>query len=136
MEKLLKKLKNVQSLEALEATLDECTSALLTATEIEKEQIKTGIEQKSNEILLASKETRRRADKLLSQMDDGYVIEHNGERYPLSEWLTITEYCDLFKIKSTSVVTNWIRRGIVPTENILKIKRLNNIQLIRAVPYS
>ena len=43
MEKLLKKLKNVQSLEALEATLDECTSALITATEIEKEQIKTAL---------------------------------------------------------------------------------------------
>ena len=62
-------------------------------------------------------------------------LEQNGRKVDLGEWVTIAEYVKRFKIKSTMVVTNWIRRGIVPAENILIVPELNNIRLIKAVPY-
>lgn len=33
------------------------------------------------------------------------------------------------------VVSNWIKRGIIPPENILEFPELNDIRLIKAVPY-
>ena len=66
---------------------------------------------------------------------EALLLQKNGQNYPLTEWLTIKEYTKRFDIKSTNVVTNWIRRGIIPAENILHIPELNDIRLIKAVPY-
>ena len=63
-------------------------------------------------------------------------MEINGIRYDLGEWVTIAEYTKRFGIKSTNVVTNWIRRGVVPTENVITVPELNDIRLIKAVPYT
>ena len=52
-----------------------------------------------------------------------------------TEWLTQTEYCKRFGISGVNVVNNWIRRGIIPTDNVTTIPELNNIRLIKAVPY-
>jgi hypothetical protein len=50
------------------------------------------------------------------------------------ECMTYTNYCKNFNLNSTAVVTNWIKRGIVPSENLLFIKEMN-LKLIKAVPY-
>ncbi len=62
-------------------------------------------------------------------------MEINGIRYDLGEWVTIAEYTKRFGVKSTNVVTNWIRRGIIPAENVISVPELNDIRLIKAVPY-
>lgn len=62
-------------------------------------------------------------------------LEQNGRKVDLGEWVTIAEYAKRFNLKSTMVVTNWIKRGIVPAENVLTVPELNNIRLIKAVPY-
>ncbi len=33
------------------------------------------------------------------------------------------------------VVNNWTKRGVVPAENVISVGRLNNLKLIKAVPY-
>ena len=62
-------------------------------------------------------------------------LAHNGTKFPLTEWVTIAEYAKQFGLKSTMVVTNWIKRGVIPKENILHVPELNNIRLIKAVAY-
>lgn len=63
------------------------------------------------------------------------LLAENGTVLKLSDWLTIKRYCERFEIKSESVVTNWIRRGVIPPENIRVIDDLNGLRLIKAVPY-
>lgn len=58
-----------------------------------------------------------------------------GKVVDLSEWVTIKEYCKRFGIENTETVSNWIKRGIVPTEDIVVVEELNSIKLIRAKPY-
>ena len=62
-------------------------------------------------------------------------LQQNGTRFPLTDWLTPAEYAKRFNLRSTNVVSNWIRRGVIPTENILHIPELNNMRLIKAIPY-
>ncbi len=62
-------------------------------------------------------------------------LEKDGEQYPLDHWVTATEYAKRFGLNSPNVVTNWIRRGIIPPENVVQVPELNDIRLIRAVPY-
>lgn len=62
-------------------------------------------------------------------------LEQNGTKFPLADWLTPAEYVKRFGLKSTNVVSNWIRRGLIPPENILHVPELNDIRLIKAVPY-
>ncbi|AYQ31399.1 hypothetical protein [Runella sp. SP2] len=76
--------------------------------------------------LAASREARQSAIALL--MSEGETIE-------LSDWVTIKEYAKRFNLESTNVVSNWIKRGIIPAENVREIPELNNIKLIKAVPY-
>ena len=80
-------------------------------------------------------------DELMADTDALIVkavkfMEINGIRYDLGEWVTIAEYAKRFGMKSTNVVTNWIRRGVIPTENVISVPELNDIRLIKAVPYT
>ena len=63
-----------------------------------------------------------------------YLISQ-GEVVDLSDWVTIKEYCNRFDIKNIETVLNWIKRGIVPAENVRTIEEFNNTRLIKAVPY-
>jgi hypothetical protein len=74
-------------------------------------------------------------DNLINQAETFLALERGGNRYKLGEWLTIRDYAKKFGLPNTMVVTNWIARGIVPPENILELPELNDIRLIRAVPY-
>ncbi len=77
-------------------------------------------------LLAQNANTQKEALKLLSSQ---------GQEIDLGEWVTIKEYAKRFGIKSTNVVSNWISRGVISPENIIDIAELNNIRLIRAVPY-
>ncbi len=63
------------------------------------------------------------------------VLKKDGKEYNLSEWMTVKRYCERFGIPNTQTVTNWIKRGIIPPENVIEIEELNNVRLIKAVPY-
>lgn len=63
------------------------------------------------------------------------VLKIKGVEYKLDEWLTIAKYCEKFDISSTSIVSNWIKRGTIPAENVREIEELNGLKLIKAVPY-
>jgi uncharacterized protein YutE (UPF0331/DUF86 family) len=77
-----------------------------------------------NRVLASSRQARKEAEELLVM---------NGESIDLSEWITAKEYADKFELGSTNVVTNWIRRGVIPPENVKVVKRLNGLRLIKAV---
>ena len=62
-------------------------------------------------------------------------LKINGIEYKLDEWLTIARYAERFNISSTSIISNWIRRGVIPPENIREVEELNGLRLIKAVPY-
>ena len=78
-------------------------------------------------------EDLRETDRLIQKAKDFLML--NGEEVILDEWLTIKRYCQRFGISDTQVVTNWIRRGIIPPENIKEVEELNGLKLIKAVPY-
>lgn len=92
----------------------------------------------------AKKETKEefqiRLQELMADTDkviqdaQAYLISQ-GEVVDLAKWVTIKKYCEMFDIKNTETVTNWIGRGIIPAENVRTIEELNNIRLIKAVPY-
>lgn len=74
-----------------------------------------------------------KGDALLAEAHN-YLMQ-NGTKFPLDEWVTIAEYAKRFNLKSTNVVSNWIKRGIIPAGNILDVPELNDIRLIKAIPY-
>ncbi len=61
-------------------------------------------------------------------------LRHNGVELSFDEWLTPKKYAEKFNV-SLQVVQNWINRGIVPAENIRVVEELNDLKLIKAVPY-
>jgi biopolymer transport protein ExbD len=136
MEKLIEDLFKETSLESYEAASNALLAYSATATDEEKATIKAAILKKGEIVFEKSKESSRLAKEFIAQFDKKeVVIEVNGEKYPLKEWVTIKEYCKQFGIKNTMIVSNWISRKIVPTENVLHIKELNDIKLIKAIPY-
>lgn len=63
-------------------------------------------------------------------------LQKNGVSYNLGEWFTVKRYCEKFGITNTQTVSNWIRRGIIPPENVVVLHELNDLKLIKAVTYS
>jgi hypothetical protein len=72
-------------------------------------------------------------EELIANSED--LLKIKGVEYSLSEWLTPMKYCEKFNIENVAVITNWINRGKIPSENIRVIEELNNLKLIKAVPY-
>ncbi len=62
-------------------------------------------------------------------------IHSEGRVIELSDWLTIKNYCKKYNIAEESLVTNWIRRGIIPENDIRVFSEFNNIRLIRDKKY-
>lgn len=88
--------------------------------------MKTKAQKALETALASSKEAQAEAIALLTAQ---------GETIDLAEWVTIKEYTRRFELGSTNVVSNWILRGIIPPENVRTIKELNDIRLIKAIPY-
>lgn len=79
------------------------------------------------------KKVLERSEALVSEAKS--LLDEMGIEYKLDEWLTVKRYCERFGIKDTHVVTNWMRRGVIPAENIKEVEELNGLKLIKAVPY-
>ncbi|TLU98915.1 hypothetical protein [Dyadobacter luticola] len=136
MEKLLNQLRKATGLEDYESASKACLDYYANATEEERSEIKKVMIAKGDEILLKARESRQKAAELIAEYENSQVnIEINGQKYPLSEWVTLKEYCRRFGLKNTMVINNWISRQIIPQENILNISQLNDLRLIKAVPY-
>ena len=72
-------------------------------------------------------------EELIQEGEDFLKIK--GIEYSFAEWLTPTKYCEKFNIENVAVITNWINRGKISQENIRIVQELNNLKLIRAIPY-
>ncbi len=75
----------------------------------------------------------KKANKELDGLQNSLSI--NGETILLGEFVTIKRYCQMFNIEDTQVVSNWIKRGVIPQENIREVEELNGIKLIKAIAY-
>ena len=73
-------------------------------------------------------ELLQEAQKLIKQANDFLISE--GKVVDFGKYLTIKRYCKKYGIKDESVVTNWIRRGIIPPEDIAIIEELNGLRMI------
>ena len=107
------------------------------SSEEEKITIKTQFEDYFNTLkkedissLLASKEQELRVELALLKEQADTIIIHNGTQYPLSDWITIKNYCTLHHLKE-SAVSNRIRRGALLANAYLVLPHLNNLKLIQ-----
>lgn len=75
----------------------------------------------------------KQAEKLIAEADN--LITTPEFTIDLNEWITMKEYTRRFQLSSTNVVSNWIKRGLVPPSNIRTLPMLNNLKLIKAVKY-
>jgi hypothetical protein len=62
-------------------------------------------------------------------------VKYKGVTYAFPEWITIINYCKLHGIKNPQTVSNWVKRGVVPDHNVVIIKELNDLKLIRNLHY-
>ena len=58
-----------------------------------------------------------------------------GKVVDFGKYLTIKKYCQKYGIKEESVVTNWIRRGVIPPEDVHTFEDLNGLRMIRDKTY-
>ena len=72
-------------------------------------------------------------EDLLAKSED--LLKIKGIEYSFAEWLTPIKYCEKFNIENVEVITNWINRGKIPSENVRVVEELNNLKLIKAVSY-
>lgn len=137
MKDILERMRQASDPAEYEAASNACLEYYATATEKEKEEIGNFMVQQAEEMLAESREFRKKADAIIAEyyQSKEVNIEINGQKYPLSEWVTMKEYCRRFGLKNTMIINNWITRNIIPEENILNISQLNNLRLIKAVPY-
>ncbi len=133
---LINNLINAKDLAQYETASNACLAFFENANEAQKEQIREAMRKKADLITAEAKQTITKISKTISEFEQkDVVLEVNGRKYPLDEWVTLNDYIKKFDLKSTMVVNNWIKRGVVPAENIISVGRLNNLKLIKAVPY-
>lgn len=133
-EQLINKIMTSTSLEAMQECSDDIATFFKeeSTSEDEKNKIRGAIIKNHEVIMSKVAETKRMAEALLAEMDSDIVIEKGGKRYNLDEWITPSEYAKKYAIKSAQIVSNWIARGLIPSENILKIDRLK-LSLVRDI---
>ena len=138
LNKIIENLENATSLEEVDKSskaANEYYQLLTDSTEKEllKKAILSGFEKSKKQV----EKLNREYDSIMAQFVEKKEISIavDGKEYSMNDWVTIQNYCRMFNIDSTSVVTNWIKRGKIPSENILDLKELNNIRLVRAVSY-
>ena len=62
-------------------------------------------------------------------------VKYKGITYAFPEWTTIVSYCKLHSIKNPKTVSNWVSRGVISAHNVVIIKELNDLKLIRNLHY-
>lgn len=134
MEKLIEKLKKASLISELEEAHNEIISFVKDATDEQKEILRQVVEEKSQQLMKDVSVTKAKAQTMLKELESDIYFEKDGIKYNLNEWLTPSEYAKKYSIKTAQVVSNWISRGIIPDEKVLKINRLN-IQLVKDIRY-
>jgi hypothetical protein len=125
-QELITKYFNAQSEEEVKESIELMNEAIRNATAGDKETLKAVVYAKNEILIKESKELLSQIDSVLATPD--YTIN-------LNEWVTMKEYSKRFNLSTTNVVTNWIKRGIIPQENIRTVPMLNGLKLIKAVKY-
>jgi hypothetical protein len=75
-------------------------------------------------------------DRSRALIEEGRAfLQANGTFIELDNYLTIKRYCEKYGLQSESIVTNWIRRGVIAQEDIKVIEELNGLRLIKDKPY-
>lgn len=95
------------------------------ATADERETAKRALSKRLNELADADEQALQETDAFLQQ---------NGIRYALDEWLTVANYARKYAV-DTQLVSNWIRRGVVPANCVVELTALNNIRLVKDQSY-
>jgi hypothetical protein len=62
------------------------------------------------------------------------VLRGNGFIVDTKQWLTVARYAKKYNV-SQQVITNWIGRGIVSSEDTMVLPEFNNLRLVRDQPY-
>lgn len=117
---------NAQSEEEVQMSIQLMNEAIKNATPEEKETLKAVVYAKNEMLIKESKDLLSQIESVLATPD--YTIN-------LNEWVTMKEYSKRFNLSTTNIVTNWIKRGIIPQENIRTVPMLNGLKLIKAVKY-
>jgi hypothetical protein len=125
-QELITKYFNAQSEEEVQKSIKLMNEAIRNATPEDKETLKAVVYTKNEMLIKESKDLLSQIDSVLATPD--YTIN-------LNEWVTMKEYSKRFNLSTTNVVTNWIKRGIIPQENIRTVPMLNGLKLIKAVKY-
>ena len=110
----------------IESSMNAINDAIKVAAPEEKKVLNNVLLAKTRMMINEIDETLKECDTLLSTPE--FVID-------LNEWITMKEYTKRFHLSSTNVVSNWIKRGLVPASNIRVLPMLNNLKLIKAVKY-
>jgi hypothetical protein len=75
-------------------------------------------------------------DRSRALIEEGKAfLQANGTFIELDNYLTIKRYCEKYGLQSESIVTNWIRRGVIAQEDIKVIEELNGLRLIKDKRY-
>jgi hypothetical protein len=115
-----------QTEQEVETTMNEMKEAMKIATPEEKILLSEVVSAKNKMVIAELKRAISEADNLIATPE--FTID-------LNEWITMKEYTKRFQLSSTNVVSNWIKRGLVPPSNIRTLPMLNNLKLIKAVKY-
>ena len=125
-QELITKYLNAQSEEEVQKAIELMNEAIRNATPEDKETLKAVVYAKNEMLIKESKDLLSQIDSVLATPD--YTIN-------LNEWVTMKEYSKRFNLSTTNIVTNWIKRGIIPQENIRTVPMLNGLKLIKAIKY-
>jgi hypothetical protein len=79
------------------------------------------------------KELLIETEKLVNKAKN--FLYSQGKVVELDKYLTIKNYCIKYNIKDESVVTNWIRRGIIKPEDIHIFSELNGLRMVKDKEY-
>jgi hypothetical protein len=125
-QELITKYFNAQNEEEVQKSIELMNEAIRNATPEDKETLKAVVYAKNEMLIKESKDLLSQIDSVLATPD--YTIN-------LNECVTMKEYSKRFNLSTTNVVTNWIKRGIIPQENIRTVPMLNGLKLIKAIKY-
>ena len=125
-QELITKYLNAQNEEEVQKAIELMNEAIQNAKSEDKETLKAVVYAKNEMLIKESKDLLSQIDSVLATPD--YTIN-------LNEWVTMKEYSKRFNLSTTNIVTNWIKRGIIPQENIRTVPMLNGLKLIKAIKY-
>jgi hypothetical protein len=138
IKKAIIELKNASTLEEYDNSTKKI-SALFSeiANSEDKELIKLAIREKAQMMHESAKALSKKTDDLLAEFyaQSPVTIAVENKKYSTTEWATIEDYCKEYQLKSTTVVTNWIKRNKIPAENIVTFPSLGGLKLIKKVAY-